>query len=64
MATPCRIPPVNTTFDEIRIALNERRDFDAIVIYNKLTDQEKTYFATMYPEIYQNLYRAYMRLIS
>lgn len=58
MATVCRIPPENTIYDDIRIALNERRVWDAVVLYAQLTPDQRMFFFTEYPEIYRNYERA------
>jgi len=52
MATPIRIPVQDTIYDAIRIALNEQRDNDVILLYNMLTPDQHRIFSQQYPEIY------------
>jgi hypothetical protein len=57
MATPCSIPPRYSVYDTIRIALNERRIYDAVVLYSQLQLHEQYEFMRNYPEIYTNFVR-------
>lgn len=57
MATPCAIPQKDTVYDKIRIALNERRNYDAVVLYSQLNVDQQYEFMRNYPEIYSNFVR-------
>ncbi len=57
MAEPCRIPIETSVYDKIRIALNERRVQDAVVLYSQLQRHEQYEFMQKYPEIYSNFVR-------
>jgi hypothetical protein len=57
MAEPCSIPPIHSTYDGIRIALNERRIYDAVVLYSQLQFHEQYEFMRNYPNIYTNFVR-------
>lgn len=57
MANPCSIPPETSVYDKIRIALNERRVYDAVVLYSQLSLNEQYVFMQKYPEIYGNFVR-------
>lgn len=52
MATPVRIPEQDTIYDAIRIALNQDRYDDIILLYNMLTPHQHEVFSQQYPEIY------------
>lgn len=57
MAEPCNIPPEGSIYDRIRIALNERRVWDAVVLYSQLQMHQRYEFMQKYPEIYSNFVR-------
>ncbi len=58
MSSACRIPPQHTVYDVLRIALNEQRVWDAILIYSQLTPEQCVQFARNYPEIHVMYLRA------
>lgn len=61
MATVVRIPPQNTIYDSIRIAINESRFNDAFTIYENMSPQESLTFMDKYPELYILLNEIYVR---
>lgn len=61
MSSVIAIPPENSVYDSIRIALNERRIRDAFAIFDSLTPQESLVFMTKYSELYILLNQVYMR---
>jgi hypothetical protein len=54
MASVCRIPSEHSIYDVLRIALNEQRIWDAILIYSQMSPEHQIQLASKYPEIYWN----------
>ena len=58
---PCLIPPANSIYDHVMIALNEKRIQDAISIYNKMTEKERHHFMVTYTDLYNNFCKQYFK---